>query len=286
MTDEAYDSPVRVGRRDGGHEVTMPLPGIGGMNVLVGGATGSGKSGLVNVVASELAPRPHLALVLGDPKRVELAPLAPRASLVAKGRLVQGELLDLVVREMVYRYHWMEREGYRKLPVASEREDQVDPRTGRPWPYLLTIFDELADLSRHDGTKEGRAAAGRRIALLTEGIQMGRAAGLGFLLCTQRPSADVVPLDIRDNCRVRVAFGTESQQQSAMILGDYPEHVRPQDIPASFPGVAWLKVDRGYTYFRTFVVDDDLARHRAEQNATLRVDLGPDWPTELEDPLG
>ncbi len=283
-TELTYAADIRIGQDANKQQVTIPLPGMGGRHLLIGGATGAGKSECLNGIFSELAPRPHLAIVGCDPKRVELSQWVDRASLIAKGRTVCNEALRLTVKEMSRRYHFMDEQGLQNLPIGDPA--CVCPKSGEPWPYILSVYDELADLSRHDGTQKGRAAASRRMALLEEMITMGRAAGMGLILCTQRPSAGAVPLEIRDNCRVRLAFGCESWQQADMILGDRPAGVAPHELDESMPGLGWLKRDRKYTMLRTYQVRPGGARHVAEQYATLRINMDHlGWPGLLVDPL-
>jgi DNA segregation ATPase FtsK/SpoIIIE-like protein len=244
-------------------EYTLPVPGDGGRHLLVGGATGAGKSRFLRVLFAELAPRPNLALLLQDPKRVEFGPMAPRATTVAKHRDSAVEFLERLCQLMDDRYERMEHQGVSQLEPSAEH------------PYVVAIFDEYAALgrgpsrdvnARHDKTEEL--------------IQMGRAAGIGLVLCTQKPDAGAVPTTIRDNLRVRIAFGCEGWQQSNMILGD-GSGWNAERIPENRPGWAYSKVDRQVTHIRSYDMGDEQVRAIAAATAHLRVDL-PDWPHVID----
>ena len=271
--------PVPIGVDGFAHTVTIAVPGVGGRHVLVGGSTGAGKSELLNSVVASLSARPHMAINGHDPKRVELVAWHPRMTTVALGTESVDEFLDLHLDEMELRFKHMAAERIKTLP-PSER-----------WPHIVAIFDELAAVARpiprvlEDGKLETKTAAAARVAVrhakLAAFLERARAAGMGAILCTQRPSEKVVPLDIRDNCRTRLAFGTESWEQSRMILGDTPDHVKPHELPTDKPGRAWLKLDRNAVEFRGYRVPDELVDTVAERTATLRMNLAG-WPRTLE----
>lgn len=278
------DEPVGMGKTEHGDTLYLPVPGSGGRNWLVGGATGAGKSEFLNAAIGKLARRPHLALTAHDPKRVELSRWGPRLTLRAVGAITVSEFLALHIGEMEKRYRFMEAEGLNIL-VPSAR-----------WPRVVAIFDEFAAVGRaiprevwdpksDEMVMQTKAQANAEVMvrhnLMEEYITMGRAAGMGCIICTQRPEVSVVPGSIRDNTRVRIAFGCESGDQARMILGDVPEHVRPQLIPESSPGVAWAKVDRRCVRFRGYRVPDEVVGTIVEQTATLRSNLAG-WPESLE----
>lgn len=261
-------APVRVGMHvlpDGSlAEFLMPMPGDGGRHVLAGGSTGSGKSRFLRVLLAEVAPRPDVAILLQDPKRVEFSIVKPRATTVAKGTDSAILMLERLVAEMERRYRLMEDQGVSTL----------EPGPGSP--YLLAVFDEFAALSRNGTSREVAA----RHDKVEELAQMGRACCIGLVVCTQRPSADAVPMSVRDQMRVRVAFGCESWQQSNMILGDGTGK-RADNIPPSRPGWAYVKVDRAVEHIRSYDVPDAQMAAIAAKHAALRVDL-PGWPHVID----
>jgi S-DNA-T family DNA segregation ATPase FtsK/SpoIIIE len=276
-------APVPIGVDGLLGTVTIQVPGVGGRHVLVGGSTGAGKSELLNSVVATLACRRHMALVGHDPKRVELVAWHPRMTTVALGTESVDPLLDLLLGEMERRFAHMARARIKTLLPSQE------------WPHIVAIFDELAAVARPIPQRyvddkgmeklETKQAASARVtvrhAKLAALLERARAAGIGAILCTQRPSEKVVPLDIRDNCRTRIAFGTESWEQSRMILGDTPDHVRPHDLPVDKPGRAWLKLDRTAVEFRGYRIPDEVVDTVAERTATMRMSLAG-WPGTLE----
>ena len=198
---------VGLGRDMDGQPVTADLAKM--PHLLIGGATGAGKSVCVNtIITSQLArcTPAQVRLVLVDPKRVELAPYAGIPHLAMPivtdpARAVTA--LRTVVAEMDRRYQLLADAGVRNI-------DAYNTRAGTPLPYLVTVIDELADLMM---------VAGKAVeASVVRITQLGRAAGVHMVVATQRPSVNVVTGLIKANIPSRLAFTTASQVDSRVIL--------------------------------------------------------------------
>ncbi len=239
---------ITVGFDVHGAPVTIPWPGSNGRHVLCGGSSGGGKSVLLRVIIAEMAHCPNVELVLCDPKMIEFRGWAERAH-VARGAEETSRAFDAVYAEMMRRYE--------SIP---DDEAEWDDSMGT---WIVLVVDELATL-RRVGTSKEKAEREAKLELL---ISMGRAAGIGLVLATQRPSAEAMSTEVRDNCRVRIGMGCESLQQATMIMGDSVDIAPCQTIPESLSGGMFVRVDRRAARSRSLFLGPQEPRKIAAETA-------------------
>ncbi|NPA80853.1 MAG: DNA translocase FtsK [Thermotogae bacterium] len=182
-------------------------------HVLIGGATGSGKSVLLTTLILGLIKKntpETLRLVLIDPKMVELSAfeglphlLLPVAKMVPQA----VSALRLVVNMMTERYALMSSIGTKDIESYNGKAKRLKLE---PMPYVVVVVDELADLMMLSPKETVESI--QRLA------QLARAVGIHMVVATQRPSVDVVKPVIKANFPTRIALKVASRFDSRTIL--------------------------------------------------------------------
>lgn len=203
-----------LGRDVNGKVVTFDLTKM--PHLLIAGATGSGKSVMINVILTSILMRAKptdVRLMLIDPKRVELSVyngvphlLTPVVTEAKKA----PSALNKILTAMDERYQRFAAAGVRNMKEFNQKV-AADPASGQTkMPYIVVIIDELSDLMMVAGHEIETAIV--RLA------QMARAAGIHVIIATQRPSVDVITGLMKANIPSRIAFATSSGIDSRTIL--------------------------------------------------------------------
>ncbi len=197
-----------IGRDVAGNVISDDLAKM--PHLLVAGATGAGKSVMINTLLVSLLYRnspSELKLILVDPKRVEMTPYEDIPHLITPVIVEPDKTISALkwaVVEMEKRYKLLAEVGKRNILEYNSLKDNDD------MPYIVIIIDELADLM---------AVASKEVeSLIVRLAQKARAIGIHLVLATQRPSVDVITGVIKANVPARIAMTTASQIDSRTII--------------------------------------------------------------------
>ena len=206
---------------------------------LIAGATGQGKSSMLNTILLQAIQRDpsELKLVLLDPKRVEFAAYENVPHLWKPVATELGDMIDVLeylVKEMESRYMSMKAAGKRSID-------------GMGVPRIMCVIDELGDLM----LQQGKIVE----PLLIRLTQLGRAAGIHVIAATQRPSVDVITGVLKANLPGRIALRTASAVDSRVIIDKSGAETLRK--PGEFILVSGVEEERGRG---VFVDEDAIAR--------------------------
>lgn len=181
---------------------------------LVAGATGSGKSVLIQALLLDIAatnPKDLAQIILIDPKMgVDYAPLADLPHMreeIITTKEKAAEVLEALVQEMEDRYRAFAKARARDLPTYNAKVS-LEERL----PMVFLVHDEFADWMLDDAYKSAVSAAVQRLGV------KARAAGIHLIFAAQRPDKDVMPMQLRENLGNRLILKVSSEATSKIAL--------------------------------------------------------------------
>jgi len=252
-------------------------------HLLVGGATGMGKSiGLNAIILSILykAKPDQVRLIMIDPKIVELASYADIPHLLTPVITNMNEAASALwwcVNEMERRYTLLAKFSVRNIEAFNKKlikakkkakplldpsfnaktakEGEVAPEL-ETLPLIVIVIDEYADMLGALA-QEDRAKSKRVEGLIVRIAQKARAAGIHLIVATQRPSVDVITGLIKSNIPTRISFKVSSKTDSRTILDQSgaEQLLGMGDMLYMTPGISHLNRVHG-----AFVEDNEIFR--------------------------
>ncbi len=196
-------------------------------HLLIAGATGAGKSSVLNCIITSILMRTtpeQVRLILIDPKQVEMGQYAGLPHLLTQPVTVPkkaANALGWAVKEMERRYDVLVEAGFRDISGYNAAYDRGELNSGDDtaavatkkfdrMPFIVVVVDELNDLMM--------VAARDVEECITRIAQKARAVGIHLIVATQRPSVNVITGVIKANIPARMAFAVSSLTDSRVIL--------------------------------------------------------------------
>lgn len=218
---------------------------------LVAGATGSGKSVLIQAILLDIAatnPKELAQIILIDPKMgvdySALEDLPHMREPIVTTRERATEILDSLVQEMESRYKQFAAARARDLTTFNAKSELANRL-----PMVFLVHDEFADWMLEDGYKQAVGSAVQRLGV------KARAAGIHLIFAAQRPDKDVMPMQLRENLGNRLILKVASEATSKIAL-DRPG---AELLLGSGHLAAKLNGEQGLVYAQApFLSDDDI----------------------------
>ncbi|OBJ81447.1 cell division protein FtsK [Mycobacterium sp. 1245852.3] len=237
---------LELGRDESGNVKSVAISNVSG--VVVGGLPGSGKTAWLTQTLGSFAGCDAAQMVVIDGKGgMDLSALRPRSYRFVDDDMDLDAVIDVLseVKELV-------RERSQKLHHLFGTSNFWNHGPTREVPVVLVLIDECQTFldSRQLVGKENKAKGGEIHALVSFLVRKGRSAGVVTILTTQKPTADSLPTDVRDNSSVRVCFGVQSRYAAEAVLGDdWSTDCSASPLGAPV-GVGVASVDGGFLRFR------------------------------------
>lgn len=213
--------------------------------LVVGGAPGYGKTFLLRALGVAVARdvRPQVVILDGKANG-DMRPARAIAHGYHEGDEPE-EIAEQLAAVQDIREEMRRRARFlRELPAEENPEDKVTSALVDRYPHLapiILLIDECQVYTEHEDKKVREAF----IAALADIVRRGRSAGIVPVFCTQKPSADVLPTSIVDNCSVRICFKVNGQRANDAVLGNemHSSGIKATKFGPDDKGLAWLKGD-------------------------------------------
>ena len=216
---------VAIGKDIAGRSVFLNISTT--PHLLIAGATGAGKSSVLNCIITSILMRTtpeQVRMILIDPKQVEMGQYAGLPHLLTQPVTAPkkaANALGWAVKEMERRYDVLVEAGFRDISGFNAAYDRGELNSGDNTaaiatkkfdrlPFIVVVVDELNDLMM---------VAARDVEdCITRIAQKARAVGIHLIVATQRPSVNVITGVIKANIPARMAFAVSSLTDSRVIL--------------------------------------------------------------------
>lgn len=221
-----------------GNLVKLNLTGTE-MHSGVFGSTGTGKSVFLNIIMTQIILNSFEVRVIDLKGGVEFGmyrkypKLSKFAIKINEALMILSETLEL-----------MEKRYAKILSAGCKSFNDYNKKHGNMQPVFL-IIDE------YNGLIESKEAK----KMLFELLSRARAANIIIFVCTQRPSADVLPGNIKCNLKNIVSFKVETDIDSEIVTSQKGNYMASKDLKA--PGEGFIKSNGSFKLFKSYYLSDE-----------------------------
>lgn len=236
--------------------------------IVVGGVPGAGKSAGATLLTLPLLASPKASVAIFDGKGgMDWSWAEKAASLYNNDCDLDLETATDQLERLAQRCV----EDLKSHPWSESDPDFWHTRPSALHPFHLVVIDECQTLFDVTGrSKEDKALVERCKRAVATIVRKGRSAGWCVMLLTQKPTADSIPTNIRDNCVVRFALRVTTREAAEAVLGSIPDgDPRPTEIPAPRRGGAVVQGEDGHTQSVRFAYLPVTEAAKALESSTL-----------------
>lgn len=196
-------------------------------HILIGGSTGSGKSVLLKLLLRQCAEK-DASLYVADFKGGLDFPGWEHVCHVAYNDVALCSMLRELVGELETRKEVLRHAGCANLQEYNTKIRHIYKR-------IIFACDEIAELLDKTGrTKEDKERIDTIIGYLSTIARQGRAVGIHLILSTQRPDANILPGQIRNNIDCRICGRADNVLAQIILDSTEASAAIPKDAQGRF----------------------------------------------------
>lgn len=214
-------------------------------HILIGGSTGSGKTWLLKLILMQCINKNYEIIISDFKGGVDYPSIWQRNCSFATTLSDVTSQLKSICTRLESRKKLFSQFGYGNIDIYNQSERN-------PLTRIIFACDELAELLDTTGLSTKEKAPIKEIEKYISTIaRLGRAFGIHLILATQRPDANILSGQIKNNISYKIC-GRADQILSQIILDSTDAYI---NIPSDSQG---LFINQDGILFKSFIFDENI----------------------------